>query len=123
MPPGVHGAVLVMIDRRWTAATINQLHRTMAGRCALTISTRQKKDDTMTVRIENQTCFFTTENGEEIRLCPDVTIITDSEKAMSAVELDGDRIYITEAEADALTVAGAVDGRKHLKETDSDSVI
>ncbi|MGV8887603.1 MAG: DUF3203 family protein [Pseudomonas sp.] len=77
----------------------------------------------MTVRIENQTCFFITENGEEIRLCPDVTIITDSEKAMSAVELDGQRIYITEAEADALTVAGAVDGRKHLKTTDSDSVI
>ncbi|MEO8642054.1 DUF3203 family protein [Pseudomonas sp.] len=77
----------------------------------------------MTVRIENQTCFFITENGEEIRQCPDVTIITDSEKAMSAVELDGQRVYITEAEADELTVAGAVDGRKHLKATDSDSVI
>jgi hypothetical protein len=75
------------------------------------------------VRIENQTCFFITENGEEIRQCPDVTIITDSEKAMSAVELDGQRVYITEAEADELTVAGAVDGRKHLKATDSDSVI
>jgi hypothetical protein len=77
----------------------------------------------MTVRIENETCFFITENGEEIRLCPDVTIFTDAEKAMSAVELDGQRIYITEAEADALTVAGAVDGRRHLKETDSGSVI
>ena len=77
----------------------------------------------MTVRIENQTCFFITANGEEIRLCPDVTIITDGEKAMSAVDLDGQRIYITEAEADALTVAGATDGRKHLKATDGDSVI
>jgi hypothetical protein len=77
----------------------------------------------MTVRIENQTCFFTTENGEEIRLCPDVEIITDSEKSMSAVDIDGHLIYITEAEADALTVAGAVDGRRHLKATDSDSVI
>ncbi|EJM64833.1 Protein of unknown function (DUF3203) [Pseudomonas sp. GM50] len=77
----------------------------------------------MTVRIENQTCFFITRNGEEIRLCPDVTIITDAEKSMSAVDLDGQRIYITEAEADALTVAGAVDGRRHLKATDSDSVI
>ena len=56
-------------------------------------------------------------------LCPDVTVITDSDKAMSAVEINGQRIYITEAEADALTVAGAVDGRKHLKATDSDSVI
>ncbi|WP_030129169.1 DUF3203 family protein [Pseudomonas sp. QTF5] len=77
----------------------------------------------MTVRIDNQTCFFITQNGEEIRLCSDVTIITDGEKSMSAVDLDGRRIYITEAEADALTVAGAVDGRRHLKATDSDSVI
>jgi len=77
----------------------------------------------MTVRIENQTCFFTTESGEEIRLCPDVTIITDADKAMSAVDIEGQRIYITEAEADALTVAGAEDGRRHLKATDSGSVI
>ncbi|MGE8064745.1 DUF3203 family protein [Pseudomonas sp. NPDC089569] len=78
----------------------------------------------MTVRIENQTCFFTTENGEEIRLCTDVTIITDGAKAMSAVDLgNGRRIYITEAQADALTVAGAVDGRRHLKATSGDSVI
>ncbi len=77
----------------------------------------------MAVRIQNETCFFTTENGEEIRLCPDVTIFTDAEKAMSAVDLNGQRIYITEAEADALTVAGAVDGRRHLKATNSGSVI
>lgn len=50
-------------------------------------------------------------------------MITDSAKSMSAVELNGERIYITEAEADALTVAGATDGRKHLKATDGDSVI
>ena len=77
----------------------------------------------MTVRIDNQTCFFTTENGQQIRLCPDVTIVTDERKAMSAVDIEGQRIYITEAEADALTVAGAVDGRRHLKASDSDSVI
>ena len=79
----------------------------------------------MTVRTdpETQACFFTLDNGEEIRLGPDVTVITDSEKAMSAVELEGRRIYITEREADALTVAGAVDGRRHLKATDGDSVI
>ena len=77
----------------------------------------------MTVRIDKQTCFFTTENGEEIRLCTDVTIVTDGEKAMSAVNINGQHIYITEAEADALTVAGAKDGRRHLKATDSDSVI
>ena len=77
----------------------------------------------MSVRIENQTCFFTTENGEEIRLAEDVTIITDPEKRMSAVDLDGQRIYVTEAEVDALTVAGAVDGRENLQETDPDSVV
>ena len=77
----------------------------------------------MTVRIENQTCFFITANGEETRLCPDVTIVTDPQKAMSMVELNDKPFYITEAEADALTVAGAVDGRRHLKATDSDSVI
>jgi hypothetical protein len=79
----------------------------------------------MTVRTdpETQVCFFTLASGEEIRLGPDVKIITDSEKAMSAVEINGRRLYITEAEADALTVAGAVDGRKHLKASDSDSVI
>jgi hypothetical protein len=95
----------------------------MTGGCVLTLQNPPKKDASMTVRIENQTCFFITRNGEEIRLCPDVTIITDPEKAMSAVDLDGQRIYITEAEADALTVAGAVDSRRHLKATDSDSVI
>lgn len=77
----------------------------------------------MTVRIQDQTCFFTTENGEEIRLAADVTIITDPEKRMSAVDLDGQRIYVTEAEVDALTVAGAVDGRENLQETDPDSVV
>jgi hypothetical protein len=95
----------------------------MAAAGALTVMYPQKKDLSMTVRIENQTCFFITQNGEEIRLCPDVTIITDGAKAMSAVDIDGQRIYITEAEADALTVAGAVDGRRHLKATNSDSVI
>jgi exosome complex RNA-binding protein Rrp42 (RNase PH superfamily) len=79
----------------------------------------------MPVRIENQTCYFKVdENGEEKSLAAtDVTVITDSEKSMSAVELAGRRIYITEAQADALTVAGAKDGRKHLKATDGDSVI
>lgn len=79
----------------------------------------------MPVRIENQTYFFKIdENGQEQRLlAADVTVNTDSAKAMSFVQLNADRIYITEAEADALTVAGATDGRKHLKATDSDSVI
>ncbi|ALI05465.1 MULTISPECIES: DUF3203 family protein [Pseudomonas] len=78
----------------------------------------------MTVRIdENQTCHFETPDGTEQRPASELTIITDPDKAMSVVELNGDRFYITEAEADALTVAGAVDGRKHLKASDSGSAI
>ncbi|AEV63197.1 DUF3203 family protein [Pseudomonas ogarae] len=78
----------------------------------------------MTVRIDdNQTCHFETPNGTEQRPASELTIITDPDKAMSIVELNGDRVYITEAEADALTVAGAVDGRKHLKASDSGSAI
>ncbi|MCX4217333.1 MULTISPECIES: DUF3203 family protein [Pseudomonas] len=72
---------------------------------------------------ESKVCFFTVENGEEIRICDTLEVRTDSEKSMSFVEVDGRRIYVTEAEADALTVAGASDGRKHLKADDSDSVI
>jgi hypothetical protein len=79
----------------------------------------------MPVRIENQICYFTVDdNGQEQSLAAtQVTVSTDSEKSMSFVALNGDRIYITEVEADALTVAGAKDGRKHLRATDSDSVI
>ncbi len=79
----------------------------------------------MRVRIENQTCYFKVDdNGQERSLlASEVTVSTDSLKAMSFVDVENGRIYITEAEADALTVAGAVDGRKHLKATDSDSVI
>ncbi|KQT68062.1 hypothetical protein J2Y39_004617 [Pseudomonas sp. 2957] len=82
----------------------------------------------MTVRIdesnpEQKVCFFTVEHGEEIRICDTLTVETDSEKAMSFVEIEGKRAYITEAEADVLTVAGAKDGRKHLKADDSDSVV
>ncbi|EPJ80654.1 MULTISPECIES: DUF3203 family protein [Pseudomonas] len=78
----------------------------------------------MTVRIDdNQTCHFETANGTEQRPASELTIITDPDKAMSVVELNGDRVYITEAEADALTVAGAVDGRKHLKASESGSAI
>lgn len=82
----------------------------------------------MTVRIDetnpdSKVCFFTVENGEEIRICDTLELKTDSEKAMSFVEIEERRVYITEAEADALTVAGVKDGRKHLKADTSDSVI
>ncbi|MFI8221551.1 DUF3203 family protein [Pseudomonas sp. NPDC085632] len=72
---------------------------------------------------DQKVCFFTIENGEEIRICDTLEVRTDSDKAMSFVEIDGRRVYVTESEADALTVAGAKDGRKHLKADESDSVI
>ncbi|MGZ0714864.1 DUF3203 family protein [Pseudomonas palleroniana] len=79
----------------------------------------------MPVRIEHPMCYFKIdESGQEQRLhATDVTVCTDSAKSMSYVQLDDRRLYITEAEADALTVAGAQDGRKHVKATDDDSVI
>ena len=64
--------------------------------------------------------------GENLRIegdGPAIEIVTDEHLRMSVALLAGQRVPITEAEADALTVAGAVDGRKHLKATDSDSVI
>ncbi|QQZ44624.1 DUF3203 family protein [Pseudomonas sp. SK3(2021)] len=77
----------------------------------------------MSLRIENQTCHFDTETLHARLPASAVTVVTDAAKSMSAVDLEGQRIYLTEAEADALTVAGAIDGRRHLHATDSDSVI
>ena len=79
----------------------------------------------MTVRIENHLCYFTLDdNGQEQSLpATRVTILTDHAKAMSYLELAGSRIYITEAEADALTVEGATDGREHVKAGQPGSVI
>lgn len=78
----------------------------------------------MLEQIDNDnTCHIKTANGTKLRPASELVIITDPDKAMSAVEINGDLVYITEAEADALTVAGAVDGRKHLKASDSGSAI
>ncbi|MCI0994897.1 DUF3203 family protein [Pseudomonas corrugata] len=77
----------------------------------------------MTLHIDGQTCHFEAPNGPKQCAASELKIITDADKAMSAVDFDGERVYITEAEADALTVAGATDDRKHLKATDSGSAI
>lgn len=53
----------------------------------------------------------------------EVTIVTDEALRMSIATLAGQRVPITEQEADALTVAGAVDGRRHLKATEQGSII
>ena len=79
----------------------------------------------MPIRIENQLCYFMLDdNGQEQSVpATRVHIVTDTDKSMSYVELAAERIYITEAEADALTVAGAVDSRRHLKASVPGSVI
>ncbi len=79
----------------------------------------------MPIRIENQLCYFILDdNGQEQSVpATRVNIATDTEKSMSYVELAAKRIYITEAEADALTVAGAHDGRQHVKADAPDSLI
>lgn len=64
--------------------------------------------------------------GDELRLDgagPDIEIVTDEQLRMSVAILAGQRLPITEAEADALTVAGAVDSRRHLKSSAPGSVI
>ncbi|MGH8379384.1 DUF3203 family protein [Pseudomonas sp.] len=63
--------------------------------------------------------------SDDLRLqgAADVTVYTNENLRMSVAELAGQRVPITEAEADALTVAGAVDGRRHLKTTEQGSII
>jgi hypothetical protein len=64
--------------------------------------------------------------GENLRIegeGPTIEIITDEQLRMSVALLAGHRVPITEAEADALTVAGAVDSRRHLKASVPGSVI
>jgi len=53
----------------------------------------------------------------------EVQVLTDEHLRMSVAELAGKRVPITETEADALTVAGAVDGRRHLKSSAPGSII
>ncbi|MBA1296794.1 DUF3203 family protein [Pseudomonas lurida] len=79
----------------------------------------------MPVRIDNQTCFFkVNDEGREYSLpAAEVTVSTDMPRAMSYVDVGAERVYITEQEADALTVAGAIDGRQHKKVTESGSAI
>ncbi|MBV4455860.1 MULTISPECIES: DUF3203 family protein [Pseudomonas] len=79
----------------------------------------------MPLRIENQLCYFVlNDDGQEHSVpATRVNIATDTDKSMSYVELAAERIYITEAEADALTVAGAHDGRQHVKADEPGSVI
>ena len=79
----------------------------------------------MPVEIDAQTQRCTLINDQqrlEGAAC-DVEIMTDEQIRMSVAVLAGMRTPITEIEADALTVAGAVDSRRHLKSTAPGSII
>jgi hypothetical protein len=86
---------------------------------------REPEDKAMPVEINesNQRCTLTIDEMRFEGTATDITIITDEALRMSVALLDGQRVPITEHEADALTVAGAVDGRKHLKASVPGSVI
>ncbi|CRN08195.1 DUF3203 family protein [Pseudomonas fulva] len=79
----------------------------------------------MPVEIDAQTQRCTLINDQqrlEGAAC-DVEILTDEQMRMSVAVLAEMRTPITELEADALTVAGAVDSRRHLKSTAPGSII
>lgn len=79
----------------------------------------------MPVEINEQTQRCTL-IGEDLNIegaASEVQVLTDEDLRMSVAELAGKRVPITEAEADALTVAGAVDGRRHLKSSVPGSII
>ncbi|CAI8900207.1 MULTISPECIES: DUF3203 family protein [Pseudomonas] len=72
----------------------------------------------------NQRCTLIGDHNARIEgEATQVRIVTDEALRMSVAELNGERVPITEQEADALTVAGAVDGRRHLKSTEEGSII
>jgi hypothetical protein len=74
----------------------------------------------------NESTAHCTLIGDHVRIegtGPEVEIFTDEQLRMSVAVLAGERVPITEAEADALTVVGAVDSRRHLKASEPGSVI
>lgn len=87
--------------------------------------TANHEDTAMPVEIDESTRRCTL-IGEDLRLeadGPDIEIVTDEHLRMSVALLANQRVPITETEADALTVAGAVDSRRHLKASTPGSVI
>ncbi|NIX93293.1 DUF3203 family protein [Pseudomonas fulva] len=79
----------------------------------------------MPVEIDAQTqrCTLITDQQRLEGAACDVEIVTDAQMRMSVAVLGAIRTPITEIEADALTVAGAVDSRRHLKNTAPGSII
>lgn len=79
----------------------------------------------MTVQIDKNTNRVTLiANGQRHEAdATQVNVYTDARRKMSVAELSGHHVYITEPEADALTVAGAADKREHVKSSTPGSVI
>lgn len=79
----------------------------------------------MPIRIDETTqrCTLIGDDLDIEGAATEVQVLTDEDLRMSVAELAGKRVPITEAEADALTVAGAVDGRRHLKSSAAGSII
>lgn len=79
----------------------------------------------MPIEIDAQTrhCTLISDQQRVEGAASDVEIVTDEQLRMSVAVLSQMRTPITEAEADALTVAGAVDSRRHLKSTAPGSII
>ncbi|WP_416425456.1 DUF3203 family protein [Pseudomonas sp. App30] len=75
------------------------------------------------INAQTQRCTLVDADRRCEGLATDVRITTDDQLRMSIAELNGHRVPITEAEADALTVAGAVDARHHVKASVPGSVI
>lgn len=83
------------------------------------------EDTAMPIQIDEQTRRCTL-IGDDLNIegaAEEVQVLTDEHLRMSVAELAGKRVPITETEADALTVAGAVDGRRHLKSSVPGSII
>lgn len=83
------------------------------------------EEHTMPIQIDDTTrrCTLISEELNIEGNASEVQVLTDENLRMSVAELAGKRVPITEAEADALTVAGAVDGRRHLKSSAPGSII
>lgn len=73
----------------------------------------------MSIRIDssNNTCWVDSPEGSEHAPIESVRVVTDETTRMSMIAINGKCLAITEDEANTLTVAGAVDGRKHLNAT------
>ncbi|MFG0867050.1 DUF3203 family protein [Pseudomonas sp. FYR_7] len=75
------------------------------------------------INAQTQRCTLINDQQRLEGAACDIEIVTDERLRMSVAVLGAMHTPITEIEADALTVAGAVDSRRHLKNTAPGSII